>query len=133
MNGTSVTTIAPARFTLGNDTVKNVLAVMVPLTFIGHLGMWSFFPPENLSDKVIGMLQAMLGLHGGWAGMIIGYYFNSSASSARQQEIIAASPPPTVQPPGTVTTTVTPPTPPAVGPTVEVTPSPAPPPGPKVP
>lgn len=80
-------------FTFGNDSVKNALAIFVPVSFIGHLAMWTFFPPEMLSDKVVGMLQSMLGLHGGWAGMIIGFYFNSSASSAKKDEIIAASAP----------------------------------------
>lgn len=80
-------------FTFNNDTVKNALAIFVPLSFIVHLAMWIFFPPEMLSDKVIGMLQSMLGLHGAWAGMIINFYFSSSASSARKDEIIAASAP----------------------------------------
>lgn len=85
-------------FSLGNDTVKNTLAALVPLTFIAHLAMWTFFPPEMLSDKVVGMLQSMLGLHGGWAGLIINYYFSSSASSARKDEIIAAAAPVDVKP-----------------------------------
>lgn len=80
-------------FTFNNDTVKNALAIFVPLSFIGHLALWTFFPPEMLSDKVVGMLQSMLGLHGGWSAMIISYYFNSSASSARKDEIIASSAP----------------------------------------
>lgn len=80
-------------FRFRNDDVKNVLAVFVPISFIGFVIVWTFFAPK-LDATTLGFLNTLLGLHAGWAAMIIGYYFNSSASSARQQEIIAASSPP---------------------------------------
>jgi hypothetical protein len=74
--------------------VQKVLALWVPITFIVHVAVWSFVPIPNIgNDKIVGMLQAMLGGHMAWAGMIIGYYFNSSASSAKKDDIIARSTP----------------------------------------
>ncbi len=79
-----------------NITVQQILAIWVPVTFIAHLGLWMFVSPymPEIPEKVLGLLQGMLGLHAGWAAMIVGYYFNSSASGARKDEIIAASSPP---------------------------------------
>lgn len=74
--------------------VQRLLAVFVPTTFIIFVGLWMYFPPGVLNDKTAGLLNTLLGLHGGWAAMIIGYYFNSSSSSARKDEIIAQSVPP---------------------------------------
>ena len=78
-----------------NINIQKLLAVWVPVTFILHLSLWMFVSPflPDVPEKVLGMLQSMLGLHGGWAAMIVGYYFNSSSSSARKDEIIAASTP----------------------------------------
>ena len=79
---------------------QKLLAIWVPVTFILHLALWMFVSPymPETPEKVLGLLQGMLGLHGGWAAMIINYYFSSSASSARKDEIIASSAPP-VRPP----------------------------------
>ncbi len=78
-----------------NIEVQKLLALWVPITFVAHLLIWTFVPIPNAgNEKVMGMLQTMLGLHGGWAAMIINYYFSSSASSARKDSIIAASAPP---------------------------------------
>ncbi len=76
--------------------VRKLLAIWVPVTFILHLALWMFASPymPPVSEKVLGLLQGMLGAHMAWAGMIIGYYFNSTQSSARKDEIIAASAPP---------------------------------------
>jgi hypothetical protein len=74
--------------------VQKILAIWVPVTFICHVAVWSFVPIPNIgNDKVIGMLQAMLGAHMAWAGGIIGYYFNSTQSSTKKDEIIARSTP----------------------------------------
>lgn len=79
-----------------NITVQQILAIWVPVTFILHLGLWMFLSPymPEVPEKVLGLLQGMLGLHAGWAAMIINFYFSSSASSARKDAIIAASSPP---------------------------------------
>ena len=79
-----------------NIDVQRILALWVPITFVIHLAMWMFVSPylPEIPEKVMGLLQGMLGAHMAWSGMIIGYYFNSSASSARKDAIIAASSPP---------------------------------------
>ena len=75
-------------------SIQKMIAIFILATFIIHLTVWEFVPLPNIaSDKVLGMLQTMLGLHGGWCAMIVNYYFSSSASSARKDEIIAASAP----------------------------------------
>jgi hypothetical protein len=79
-------------FKFENDTVKGALAIFVPASYVAHVGMWTFFPPHVEQSTMTALMQ-LLGLHGGWVAMIIGYYFNSSASSARKDEIIAASAP----------------------------------------
>lgn len=80
-----------------NETVKNVLAVVVPITFIAHVAIWTFFHPQ-IDDKLMQALMTLFGMHGGWTAMIVNYYFSSSASSARKDEIIANSAPPTGKP-----------------------------------
>lgn len=92
----------PVLLKFANEDVKNVLAIFVPVSFIAFVIMWTFFPPKNIDSQTLGFLNTLLGLHGGWAAMIIGYYFNSSASSAKKDDIIANLPalPPT-QPPDT--------------------------------
>lgn len=88
------------------DSLKNVettriLALWLPITFVLHISFWVIgsmvFPValQGIPDKVVGMLQTLVGLHGGWCGLVINYYFSSSASSARKDEIIAQSAPAT--------------------------------------
>lgn len=73
--------------------VQKVLAIVVPLTFIAEVACWQWIMPAKLDSSTREMLSGLLGLHAGWAAMIVGYYFNSSASSAKKDEIIARSTP----------------------------------------
>lgn len=76
---------------LSKLSVQNILSIMIPGTFILEIVTYKWWGPS--AGDALRMIDGLLGLHGGWAAMVIGYHFNSSASSARKDEIIASSAP----------------------------------------
>lgn len=70
-----------------NITTQTVLALSIPTAFIGLIYTLFFFPPPT--GEGLRILDAMVGLIGGWTAMIVGFYFNSSASSQSKDNIIA--------------------------------------------
>ena len=70
-----------------NDTQK-LLAFIVTIAFIVVIYIWMFHPPATDAAST-GVLNTLVGTLGGFAGMILTFYFGSSRSSANKDSTIA--------------------------------------------
>lgn len=71
--------------------LQAILAIIVVVAFIGVIGLWTFFPPQGAEpQQVTAMLNTLIGLLGGSAGAVIGFYFGSSKGSSTKDDTIAA-------------------------------------------
>jgi hypothetical protein len=86
-----------------NDTQK-LLAFLIVMAFIVIILIWMFKPPDPTIASA-GVLNTLVGSLGGFAAMVVTFYFGNSRSSANKDATIAALAP---QPPpvnGTTTST----------------------------
>ena len=71
-----------------NDTQK-LLAFIVVVAFIVIIMIWMFHPPAT-DAAATGVLNTLVGTLGGFAGMVVTFYFGSSRSAASKDSTIAA-------------------------------------------
>ncbi len=92
-----------------NDTQK-LLAFVVVVAFIIVIYIWMFHPPATDAAST-GVLNTLVGTLGGFAGMVVTFYFGSSRGERAKDTTIAAqlpdstngthsSPPPPTAPTG---------------------------------
>ncbi len=89
-----------------NDTQK-ILAFVLVVAFIVVIFVWMFHAPAS-DAAATAVLNTLVGTLGGFAGMVVTFYFGSSRTSATKDQTIAA-----LTNPPTNGATVTPPIPPA--------------------
>jgi hypothetical protein len=77
-----------------NDTQK-LLAFVLVVAFILVIVAWMFHPPAPDAAST-SVLNTLVGTLGGFAGMVVTFYFGSSRGSGTKDQTIAAlsSPPP---------------------------------------
>lgn len=90
-----------------NDTQK-ILAFVLVLAFIVVIFVWMFHAPSS-DAAATSVLNTLVGTLGGFAGMVVTFYFGSSRTSATKDQTIAAL----TNPPANGAAPVPPPIPPA--------------------
>ena len=70
------------------DTQK-LLAFVIVIAFIVVIFTWMFFAPKS-DAAATAVLNTLVGTLGGYAGMVVTWYFGSSRSSANKDQTIAA-------------------------------------------
>ena len=93
-----------------NDNLVKLLAFVIVVAFIIVTFHLMFFAPSAADAAATGVLNTLVGTLGGFAAMVVSFYFGNSRASANKDQTIAnlANPAaPTVPPPAP------PPTPPA--------------------
>ena len=70
------------------DTQK-LLAFVIVVAFIVVIFTWMFFAPKS-DAAATAVLNTLVGTLGGYAGMVVTWYFGSSRSSANKDQTIAA-------------------------------------------
>jgi uncharacterized YccA/Bax inhibitor family protein len=71
-----------------NDTQK-LLAFVVVAAFIVVIFVWMLHPPST-DSAATAVLNTLVGTLGGFAGMVVTFYFGSSRTSATKDQTIAA-------------------------------------------
>ncbi len=71
-----------------NDTQK-LLAFIVVCAFIIVIYIWMFHPPQT-DAAATGVLNTLVGTLGGFAGMVVTFYFGSSRGERTKDTTIAA-------------------------------------------
>lgn len=70
------------------DTQK-LLAFVIVIAFIVVIFVWMFFAPKS-DAAATAVLNTLVGTLGGYAGMVVTWYFGSSRASANKDATIAA-------------------------------------------
>ena len=70
------------------DTQK-LLAFVIVVAFIIVIFTWMFFAPKS-DAAATAVLNTLVGTLGGYAGMVVTWYFGSSRASANKDATIAA-------------------------------------------
>lgn len=71
-----------------NDTQK-ILAFVLVVAFIAVIFLWMFHAPSS-DAAATSVLNTLVGTLGGFAGMVVTFYFGSSRTSATKDQTIAA-------------------------------------------
>ena len=64
------------------------LAMIIVLSLVGVLALWTFHPPPGSPDQINTMINILVGVLAAGATAVIGFLFGSSESSKRKDDTL---------------------------------------------
>ncbi len=79
-----------AEVQITDSRIRPSIALLIVCSFVGIMGLWTFYPPPEDNKTALAMLNTLIGLLGGSSAAVVSYYFGSSSSSTQKDTTLAS-------------------------------------------